>query len=470
MRNINTEYTKLKRNLVLINACMATFMATVDGSIVNIILPVVSGAFSVTISQVQWVITAYLLCISSLLLVWGKLSDIYGRKHLFAAGMVIFTLGSAACGFAASFGFLVISRVVQALGASIMMALTQGIVTEVFPAKERGKALGFIGMVVAMGSLAGPSLGGILVHSFSWQAVFFINVPFGILGVAMTYLVMPENRRLSAGKAFDGRGAALFVGIILLAFLSLLNLQEGSITALTAGLMLAAAAFLVIVFLGWERKTQSPLLDLSLFDSGIFSIGLSCAYLSFCAMFAYNFFMPFYLQYAAGMTVLQAGIMMSLFPMTMALVAPVSGMLSDRISYKPITVVGLSVSTLSLFLMSGFDAGTDRVAVGLCIVLLGAGSSIFQSPNNSSVMGSVARDKLGTAGSMTAFFRNFGMVSGTTLSVIIFSLVTNLGIDSITGSAGTVQLFLKGYQVVFLCAGMVDLLAVLLSIKRARTL
>jgi len=455
---------------VLINACMATFMATVDGSIVNIILPVVAETFRVSISQVQWVITAYLLCISSLLLVWGKLSDIYGRKHLFAAGMVIFTIGSAACGFATGFAFLVASRVVQALGASIMMALTQGIVTEVFPASERGKALGFIGMVVAMGSLAGPSLGGLLVHLYSWQAVFFINLPFGLIGLAMTYLVMPENRRLSGSKAFDGHGAAMFTAIILLTFLSLLNLQEGSITALAAGGMIVAAAFLIIVFLGWEKKAESPLLDLSLFDSSVFSIGLSCAYLSFCAMFAYNFFMPFYLHYVAGMTVLQSGVMMSLFPLTMALVAPVSGMLSDRISFKPLTVVGLSLATMSMFLMSGFDAGTSRLMIGAGIVLFGAGSSVFQSPNNSSVMGSVTRDKLGTAGSMTAFFRNFGMVSGTTISVIIFTLVTNLGIDNISGSAGTVALFLKGWQVVFLCAGIADLAAVLLSIKRARAL
>jgi EmrB/QacA subfamily drug resistance transporter len=449
---------------------MATFMATLDGSIVNIILPVVAENFKVTISQVQWVITAYLLCISALLLVWGKLSDIYGRKHFFAAGMVIFTAGSAACGFAPTFAFLVASRVVQALGASIMMALTQGIVTEVFPANERGKALGFIGMVVAMGSLAGPSLGGILVHLFSWQAVFFINVPFGMLGLALTYLVMPENRRLSESKEFDFKGTSMFVAVILLAFLSLLNLQEGSITSLAAGGMLAASALLMVVFLGWERKTASPLLDLSLFDSGVFSIGLSCAYLSFCAMFTYNFFMPFYLHYVAGMTVLQAGIMMSLYPVTMALVAPVSGMLSDRISFKPLTVAGLCMSTLSLFIMSGFGAGTSRVLIGIGIVLIGAGSSVFQSPNNSSIMGAVPKDKLGTAGSINAFFRNFGMVSGTTISVIIFSLVTNLGIDSITGSAGTVDLFLKGYRVVFLCAGAVDLAAVLLSVKRARSL
>jgi MFS family permease len=186
-------------------------------------------------------------------------------------------------------------------------------------------------------------------------------------------------------------------------------------------------------------------------------------------MFAYIFFMPFYLQSVAGMTVLQSGIMMSLYPVTMALAAPVAGMLSDRVSFKPLTIAGLSISTLSLLLMSGFGAGTPRFLIGTGIVLLGAGSSIFQSPNTSSVMGAVSRDKLGAAGSINAFFRNFGMVSGTTISVIIFTLASSLGIEGITGSAHTVPLFLKGYQVVFLCAAAVNLLAVYLSVKRARS-
>ncbi len=461
--------TKFKRNLVLINACMATFMGTLDGSIVNIILPVVAGSFSVSINQVQWVVTSYLLCTSALLLIWGRISDLYGRKYLFAAGMAVFTLGSAACGFADSLGFLVFARVVQALGASVTMALVQGIVTEVFPSNERGKALGFIGMVVAMGSLAGPSLGGLLVHLFSWKAVFFINIPFGIIGVALTFLVMPQSETEKEDRSFDYRGTALFVACILLAFLSLLNLQEGRISGLLAGAMLVAAAFLLILFLDREKKAASPLVDLRLFDSRVFSIGISCAYLSFCAMFGYIFFMPFYLQYVAGMTVLQSGIMMSLYPVTMALAAPIAGMLSDRMSFKPLTIAGLSISTLSLLLMSGFGAGTPRLLIGTCIVLLGAGGSIFQSPNNSSIMGAVSRDKLGTAGSINAFFRNFGMVSGSTISVIIFTLASTLGIDGITGSAHTVPLFLRGYQVVFLCAAAVNLLAVYLSVKRARS-
>ncbi|MHC1719620.1 MAG: MFS transporter [Clostridiaceae bacterium] len=466
MDHIEKKYTKLMRYLVLINACMSTFMSTLDGGIVNIILPVVAGNFSVNINEVQWVVTAYLLTISALLLIWGRISDLYGRKYLFAAGMAVFTIGSFMCGMSGSFEALVFSRVVQALGASIMMALVQGIVTSVFPENERGKALGFIGMVVALGSLTGPSLGGILVHAFSWQSVFFINIPFGIIGVILTFLVMPENELLDKKGAFDYKGTAVFVSCILLFFISLLNLQQGTIAPVIAAGLLILALILFILFVGYERETESPLVDFNLFKNRIFSMGLICAYLSFCSMFAYVFFMPFYLQYALGMTALHSGLMMSLYPMTMALVAPLSGWLSDKITYRPLTVAGLSVSTAGLLLMSTLGLDSSRLLIGAGIVILGAGNSIFQSPNNSSVMGAAPKEKLGTAGSLNSFFRNLGMVSGTTISVILFAIVTQISIES---STRDLALFLKGYHAVMLFAALLCLCAVFISIKRIRS-
>lgn len=441
-------------------------MATVDGSIVNITLPVISSYFSVNINEVQWIVTSYLLAISALLLIWGRISDLYGRKYLYAAGMVIFTTGSLLCGLSNTFNALVISRVVQALGASIMMALAQGIVTSIFPSNERGKAMGFIGMVVAIGSLVGPSLGGVLVHSFGWQSIFFVNIPFGVLGLALTFLVMPNNQVLPEIKIFDFKGTMIFVVSIMLLFISLLAMQQGSISAMTMWGMLLTALLLMIIFIKYERKQEYPLVNMGLFKNRVFSIGLLSAYLSFCAMFAYVFFMPFFLQYALGINILHAGILMSFYPITMALVAPVSGWLSDKITYKPLTLLGLSINTVTMVFMSNLNTNSSKLHIGILIVLLGMGSSIFQSPNNSSVMGAVPRDKLGTAGSINAFFRNFGMVSGTTISVIIFTLVTKLGIDSISSNAFEVAVFLRGFKVVFLSAALFYLIAVFISLRR----
>jgi EmrB/QacA subfamily drug resistance transporter len=458
--------TKFKRNLILMTACISTFMATVDGSIVNITLPVISSYFSVNINEVQWIVTSYLLAISALLLIWGRVSDLFGSKYLFAAGMAVFTSGSLMCGLSGTFSFLVFSRVVQALGASIMMALAQGIVTSNFPFNERGKALGFIGMVVAMGSLVGPTLGGVLVHSFGWQSIFYINLPFGILGMVLTILVMPDNQVLPEKKIFDFKGAIIFTASILLLFIGLLTMQQGSISAVTMWGMILSAFILMAIFIKYENKNKYPLVNLDLFKNRIFSIGLLSAYLSFCSMFAYTFFMPFYLQYALGIEILHAGILMSLYPITMAVVAPLSGWLSDKITYKPLTILGLSINTVTMALMSNLNTHSSKLYIGILIALLGMGSSIFQSPNNSSVMGAAPRDKLGTAGSLNAFFRNLGMVSGTTISVIIFTMVTKMGIGSISAKAFNTSVFLGGFRVVFLSASMLYLIAVLISIGR----
>jgi len=224
----------------------------------------------------------------------------------------------------------------------------------------------------------------------------------------------------------------------------------------------------MVIFIKYENKLEYPLVNMELFKNRIFSIGLLSAYLSFCSMFSYVFFMPFYLQYALGLNILHAGILMSLYPITMALVAPVSGWLSDKITYRPLTILGLSINTITLALISNLNAHSSKLHIGVLIILLGMGSSIFQSPNNSSVMGAVPRDKLGTAGSINAFFRNFGMVSGTTISVIIFTLVTNLGIDSISKTAFDVAIFLRGFRVVLLSAASFCAIAVIISLKRNR--
>jgi MFS family permease len=226
---MNTELTQLKKWLILINISVSVFMATLDGSIVNIALPVISKELSVNISSVQWVVTSYLLAISVLLLIWGKISDIYGKKKIFAFGFIIFTLGSLLCGLSASLTILVLSRVLQAVGASAMMALSQGIVTETFLPGERGKALGIIGTTVAIGSLVGPSLGGILIHYFNWQSIFLINVPIGLIGAILTFVIIPDDHIFSESKIFDFKGSVMFVGSILLMFISLLFLQEGSL-------------------------------------------------------------------------------------------------------------------------------------------------------------------------------------------------------------------------------------------------
>ncbi len=435
-------------------------MATLDGSIVNISLPVMSKYFNVSINSVQWVVTAYLLTISAILLIWGKLSDIYGRKYLFAAGMLIFTIGSALCGISNSLELLIISRVIQAIGASITMALVQGIVTSIFPANERGKALGVIGATVAIGSLLGPGLGGILVRFAGWQSIFYINIPIGIAGFVLTLILMTETEMKTANKAFDIKGSLIFVVSITTMFTSLLSYQDKLISSTIMILMVFIAIILFAIFIRYEKGLSNPLLDTTIFSNRKFSMSLATSYISFLSMFAYIFFMPFYLQYAMKLNILTAGLLMSIYPVVTAILAPISGWLSDKKLRISLTFLGLSINTLALALLSFLNSTSSLIHTGLLIMMLGAGSALFQSPNTSTIMGSVSRDKVGVAGSINAFFRNFGMVSGTTLSVILFMYITKMDINNLSGSSFDIPLFLKGFRAVLLNASGLSLIAV----------
>jgi EmrB/QacA subfamily drug resistance transporter len=465
---MNTELTQLKKWLILINISVSVFMATLDGSIVNIALPVISKELSVNISSVQWVVTSYLLAISVLLLIWGKISDIYGKKKIFAFGFIIFTLGSLLCGLSSSLTILVLSRVLQAIGASAMMALSQGIVTETFLPGERGKALGIIGTTVAIGSLVGPSLGGILIHYFNWQSIFLINVPIGLIGAILTFVIIPDDHIFSESKIFDFKGSVMFVGSILLMFISLLFLQEGSLPfKIFVPLFLLSLVFMFL-FISFERKIKFPLIDLNLFKNKVFSFGVSSAFLSFIAISSTILFIPFYLTFALGLTTLKAGLLLSFYPATSAIIAPISGWLSDKLTYRPLTIIGLILNTSILFILTTLNANSSFLEIAILMSLLGAGGAIFQSPNNSSVMGAVPREQLGIAGGINALFRNLGLVSGTTLSVLLFTFTTKMNITNISGKNSSIEInhFLNGFRVVMVFAGLSCLLALLISLTR----
>ena len=462
------EITKTKRNLILFTACISTFMATLDGSIVNITLPVISTYFSVSINSVQWIVSAYLLAISSVLLIWGKISDNYGKKYLFAAGLAVFTVGSVLCGVSNSLSMLIVSRVLQAIGASVTMALVQGIVTLIFPPTERGKALGIVGTVVAIGSLVGPGLGGILVHAAGWRSIFFINIPFGTAGVILALILMPKAEVKAGNKSFDTRGSVVFVFSISLLFIGLLLLQDGVISPVAMLLMLAVSLMLFIAFIMYEKKLADPLLDIRLFRNIKFSISLVTAYISYLSMFAYIFLMPFYLQYVLNYDIMTAGFIMSVYPLTTGVIAPLSGWISDKKSNIPLTLIGLCINTVAFGLLSVLNASSSVARIIPLIMLLGFGSAVFQSPNTSAIMGSVSRDKLGVAGSINAFFRNFGMVSGTTLAVMLFMFVTKVGISNMSSHVFDSAVFLKGFRAVMITAGSFSFFAVIISVFRRK--
>ncbi|HNT54634.1 MAG TPA: MFS transporter [Anaerolineaceae bacterium] len=427
----NTENSAQKW-WVLVSIGLGTFMSALDGSVVNTILPVLQTHFGSTIATIEWVVTVYLLVVSSLLLTVGRLGDMNGNKRVYALGFVIFLLGSALCGLAGSALGLILARALQAIGAAMLFANSPAILTKVFPARQRGQALGLQATMTYLGLTVGPSLGGWLTEQFSWRAVFYINIPVGLLALALSLRYIPSDRRTDGMERFDLAGAALFgTGLVAL----LLGLNQGAAwgwTSLPTLGLLAAAVGLLTGFIAWERQQQAPMLDLSLFHNRTFTTAVSSALLSYMCLYAVIFLLPYYLIQGRNLSPAQTGLILTAQPIVMALVAPISGGLSDKIGSRLLTTLGmLIVSGGMVFLsFSGASTATGQILAGLGIV--GLGMALFASPNNSALMGSAPAHRRGIAAGMLATARNVGMVLGIGLAgAILTSIYQPTGSDTL---------------------------------------
>lgn len=450
---------KKNKWLVLINVVIGTFMATLDGSIVNVALPSISAGLYIDITTVQWVVTSYLITVSSLLLVFGKLSDIYGRRLLYFWGFIIFSLGSLFCGISRSIWFLIFARIFQGIGAAILMSMNQAIISDTFPKEERGKALGISGTVVALGNLAGPSIGGILTGILGWESIFLINIPIGIAGAIMSLRVLSADVKGNSDH-FDYKGALLFSICVIFVFSG--ALQMSLIT------MAIAIPFIYIFFI-LEKKQSSPILDSSLFRIKLFRMGLASAFLSFVASNAVTIIMPFYLQSVRGLAPASAGAVLMCFPLAMGISAPISGHISDKIGYKALTTAGLFIASSAYLGLYFIDATTGFFVIYILLILMGIGMGIFQSPNNSSIMSAVPRECLGVAASVNALVRNLGMVSGITMAMAIYSLkMASQGLSENLELIENVQGFIVSMQSIYIAAFAVAAAGVVITMLRLK--
>lgn len=453
-----------KRWLILIVLNLFTFMSTLDGSIVNIALPVISKEMKLSVAQAEWVVTAYLMMICAAILFFGKLGDIVGKIKVFKWGMVIFTVGSLLCGFSFSLPLLVGSRLLQALGASMTMANSQGIVTDIFPAGERGKALGLIGTFVSLGSIAGPSLGGVIVSALGWEYIFWVNLPVGLIAIGIGWRMLPADRTKLKVK-IDRAGSLLFPVFILALFSGLLLGQQIGYrdVRIVGALVLAAVVFLV--FLWIEKRNEAPMLQLTLFRNPLFSLSILTGFLVFVANFCFNIIAPFYTQSILNLSPSHAGFLMMLFPIVMVIVAPLSGALSDKIGSELLTFAGLIVMVIAQIGLARLHDSSSIALVGVWIAMLGLGSGLFQSPNNSLVMSKIPKTQLGIAGSINSLVRNIGMVVGITVATTtLFSVMSSRAGRRVTGLVpDRPDLFLSGMHVVFMTSASICLVAAILT-------
>jgi len=449
---------------ILVAVCLFIFMSTLDGSIVNIALPVMSKDMAIPMNQAEWVVSIYLIIICALLLLFGKLGDTRGKIRIFKLGSVLFTVGSLLCGFSVSLPFLLGGRAVQAVGAAMTMATSNGIITEVFPFSERGRALGMIGSFVALGSIAGPGIGGIILAHLSWGYIFWINVPVGILALLLGQRILPRDLIVTK-EAIDIPGASLFAVLMVSLFAGVFIGQEvGFGRPLILGLF-AIAVLSLIFFVRVELRVADPILALHLFQNKEFSISILCAFLIFVANFFFNVIAPFYLENARGMAANYAGYALMTFPIVQVVVAPIAGSVSDKIGPERLTFVGLMLISISQVGYMLANLVTPLWVFMFFIGLVGLGNGIFMSPNNTIVMSSVPVQNLGVAGSINALARELGMVIGISIATtVLFSAMGLYAGHHVTAYLPShPQIFIAGMRVAFMVSLAICLVATVIT-------
>jgi EmrB/QacA subfamily drug resistance transporter len=446
----------------------AIFMAVLDGNVVNIALPTITSYFGVDVTYSQWVVTAYLVTLTSLLLIFGRVSEYFGRGRMFILGFVVFTLGSLACGLSPDLPVLILFRVVQATGAAMLFSISSAIIYQLYPRGEQGKSMGYVGATVAIGSIAGPVLGGFLVDTLGWQYIFLINVPIGAVLIPVAMKFFGSGGSVKKEIRMDWTGAFTMVLFMVSLMLALSSLATD--LAITAPVAAFTCIFLAsfAIFLFNEQRVSNPLLDLSIFRVPAFYLPVLATALYFIALFMVNILGPFYFEGVLYLPPSQVGLVFLIIPVIMVVGSPVAGWLYDN-HYSPYyAVVGMAITTGSLLLLAVLSTKMDLLLIVLAFIPMTIGMVLFQSPNNTEIMSSLPVEKIGIASSVSATVRNLGMALGVSFASILLSVST-----SHAGYSGPVllagpEILSSAFSLIMVISALLTLFAAGVSLLRAR--
>lgn len=401
---------------------LGTFMATLDSSIVNVSLPTLVEQLRTNFTTIQWVILSYLLVTTSMMLIMARLGDMFGKRRIYTMGLVLFTVSSLLCGLSPGVGWLIAFRALQGLGGVMMFSLSTAIITEIFPASERGRALGIIGGIVSVGIALGPTLGGLLIGSVGWRSIFLVNVPIGIVAFFIVRQVIPLPQPSATVPRFDAVGGVLLFMTLGSYALGMTLGQRLGFASLLAVSLLALAVISFASLIAVETRVSQPMIDLRLFRNTLLAINLLMGFLVFILIGGGQFLLPFYLELVKGYETQMVGLLMAVFPISMGLTAPISGALSDRFGSRVISLLGLILIASAALLISSLDEAVGIGGYILRLAPLGIGMGMFNSPNNSAVMGAAPRERLGLASGLLSLTRSLGQISGLPLMSALFAL------------------------------------------------
>ena len=399
----------------------ALFMIMLDNTIVNVALPAIKSDLGIGTSELEWVVTAYALTFAVLLLTGGKLGDLYGRRLIFAIGLVVFTASSLACGLSSSATELIAARAVQGVGSALMMPATLSIITATFVARERGAAIGIWAGVSAMALAIGPLLGGVITEHISWNWIFYVNVQIGLLGIVAAVVVVPESKDMSHEQKLDPAGLLTSgIGLLALVYALIEGHNYGWTSARIVGLFVIAAVALA-AFVVVELRQRLPMLDLTLFRNGTFTGANVVAILVTLAMFGIFVFFPIYMQTLRGWSPIQSGA--ALLPWTLLIVifAPIAGKLSDRIGSRWLISGGMATVALCCLELSTVTVDSSFWHMLPGFVLGGLGMAFVMTPMSAAVMSAAPVDKAGVASGVLNTFRQVGVALGIAITGAIIT-------------------------------------------------
>lgn len=406
------------KNAVLLVAVMASFLTPFMASSINVALPAIQQDFHVDAMMLTWVPTAYLLSCCIFLIPLGKLADLIGRKLVFVAGISIFTISSLLCAASVDIWMFLVFRVFQGLGTSMVFGTAMAMLATVYPPGERGKVIGISVAVVYIGLSSGPFLGGLLTEYFSWRGIFGATIPLGLVTIFVSFRKLNWVWRYTGSEKFDIFGSILY-GLSTLTFMAGLSI----LPAMKGAALLICGCLLFYCFVRYELRLQFPVINLDLFRTNrSFALSSIAALINYSATFAVTFLLSLYLQYIKGLGPREAGLILMAQPITMALVSPISGRISDRVDPGKVASLGMFVTATGLFMLTFIEQDTGMTKIFLNLILLGVGFAMFSSPNMNAIMNSVEKTDYGFASGVVGSMRMLGQTLSMGLAQLVFAI------------------------------------------------
>ena len=475
------ESAPRKRWLSLSVASLATLLVSADTGQLSIALPVIITEFNADLTLASWIALVYALITASLYLPCGRLSDLVGIGKVFSAGFLLYAASALAAGWSQSAVQLISFRAIQAAGSALIMANNFALVTALFPPEERGRAMGISGGTVsALGYTLGPVLGGLLTYAFGWRSNLYLSAILAFVGLGVArYLLPPESFKGSSVRKepFDFPGAITFALSVSLLLLALATAQKGAWRSPLVGIEFLGGIVVLVLFVWLEHRARFPLLDLTLFSIPAFTLGNTARWISFVTMSINVLLMPFFLQLGMGLDPLQAGFLVVPTPFAMALLAPLTGWMSERFIPERLCSLGLIINAVAFFFLSFLTMETTSFTVILWLSVLGFGMGLFQTPNNNLLMSSLPRQRLGVGSSFLSIVRSLGNSVGAALAATIVSaqllaVTGRTSLQNLGGDLGTEEgapvltAFLQGFHYTYLTAAVLCLVGAALSAIR----